>query len=111
MSNKGTHTLILALVSAMLALSACSPAVGQGDAAQAETKREEKKDDKKGAVPEGKPVLWREPADMPSRDLLVGPGGEGMKPDLSQVVWEATEDEGYSVKWRVRDGSGKKWVV
>ena len=113
MSNKGTHTLILALVSAVLTLSACSSAVGLNDGAQAEAKKEEKKkDDKKEATPEGKPVLWREPADISSRDLLLGPGGEGMKPDLSQVVWEATdEDQGYSVKWRVRDGSGRKWVV
>src|SRR3712207_5360919 len=97
MSNRGTHTLILALVSAVLTLSACSSAVGLNDGAQAEAKKEEKKkDDKKEARPEGKPVLWREPSDIASRDLLLGPGGEGMKPDLSQVVWEATdEDQGY----------------
>ena len=35
-----------------------------------------------------------------------------MKPDLSQVIWDGESGEpGYSVKWKVRDASGKKWVV
>ncbi|MET0647765.1 MAG: hypothetical protein ABW208_14205 [Pyrinomonadaceae bacterium] len=110
MSNKGFRTFILALVAAATTLSACAPAVGQNDAAQSETK-EEKKEEKKEAMPEGKPVIWQEPSDIASRNLLLGPGGEEMKPDLSQVIWEETEDGGYSVKWRVRDARGKKWVV
>jgi hypothetical protein len=113
MSNKGFRTLIVLLAAAAVTLSACAPAVGQHDAAQAPAAKEgeKKKDDKKGPAPEGKPVLWQEPADISSRNLLLGPGGEGMKPDLKQVIWEATEEGGYSVKWRVRDASGKKWVV
>jgi hypothetical protein len=112
MSNKGFRTFIVALMSAALLLSACSPAIGQNDAAQDQKKKEEKKEEKKEPAPEGKPVLWQEPADISSRNLLLGPGGEGMKPDLKQVIWEANEDDGgYSVKWRVRDASGKKWVV
>jgi hypothetical protein len=60
----------------------------------------------------GTPVLWREPTDISTRDLFLGPGGEESKPDLSQVIWDKQEtDEGYSVKWRVRDASGKFWVV
>src|SRR5688500_15338532 len=94
MTNKGLRTIILTLAAAAFTLSACSPAVGQNDAAQSEVKKEEKKDDKKEAMPEGKPVLWQEPTDIASRNLLLGPGGEGMKPDLSQVIWEATEDGG-----------------
>src|SRR5438046_2339286 len=34
-----------------------------------------------------------------------------MKPDLSQVTFESDDTTGYSVKWHVRDGAGKKWVV
>ncbi|MDT5293322.1 MAG: hypothetical protein QOJ76_202 [Acidobacteriota bacterium] len=73
--------------------------------------KDSKKDEKKEA-PQGTPVLWQEPTDIGSRNLLLGPGGEEMKPDISQVIWEETPPgEGYSVKWHVRDASGKKWVV
>src|SRR4029079_5956845 len=107
MSNKGFRTFILALVSAVLTLSACAPAVGQNDPAQDKTKKEEKKEEKKEAMAQGTPVFWQEPTDISSRNLLLGPGGEEMKPDLKQVIWEESLTEGYSVKWRVRDVSGK----
>lgn len=59
----------------------------------------------------GTPVLWKAPVDLPSRDLFLGPGGEEMKPDLSHVTFESDETGGYSVKWNVKDGAGKKWVA
>src|ERR1051325_3207986 len=59
----------------------------------------------------GEAVLWREPADITSRDLILGPGGEDKKPDLSNVTFVSEDPEGYSVKYHVRDGSGRKWVV
>ena len=63
-------------------------------------------------MPQGTPVLWQEPADIESRDLLAGPGGDGMKPDLSDVTFLKDESQtGYSVKFRVRDGAGKEWVA
>src|SRR5215212_11360869 len=115
MSNKRFRTFIVALTAAVLTLSACRPAVGQNEAAagQGDSKQEkqEKKEEKKNAMSQGTPVFWQEPADITSRNLLLGPGGEEMKPDLKQVIWEETLPEGYSVKWRVRDASGKKWVV
>ncbi len=114
MTSKGFRTFVVALTAMVLTLSACSRAVGQDEpaAAQSESKKkEEKKDDKKEPTPEGRPVLWQEPTDISSRNLLLGPGGEEMKPDLKQVTWQETMPEGYSVKWRVRDGSGKEWVV
>src|SRR5918999_934336 len=101
MSNRGFRTFIVALASAALLLTACSPAIGQNEAAQSEAKKEEKKDGKKEPMPEGKPLLWQEPADISSRNLLLGPGGEEMKPALKKVIWEANEEGGYSVKWRV----------
>jgi len=111
--RKSIPALILALT-----LSACAFAAGrgadQGAAQQSEPKKEQqeaKKDEKKEAPPQGTPVFWQEPTDISSRNLLLGPGGEEMKPDLKQVIWEETMPEGYSVKWRVRDASGKKWVV
>jgi hypothetical protein len=66
---------------------------------------------KKKPMPAGTPILWRAPDDIIARDLLLGPGGEPMKPDLSSITFESDETGGYSVKWNVRDGSGKKWVA
>ncbi|HEX8119515.1 MAG TPA: hypothetical protein VF521_19725 [Pyrinomonadaceae bacterium] len=111
MSNKGLRTFILTLTAAALTLTACSPAVGQNEAQTKEEKKQEKKEEKKEAMAQGTPVFWREPTDISSRNLLLGPGGEEMKPDLKQVIWEESMQEGYSVKWRVRDGSGKHWVA
>ena len=102
MSNNLYRTIIVALGSALLTLSACMPTVGQSDP---------KKEEKKEAMQQGTPVFWQEPSDIASRNLLLGPGGEEMKPDLKQVIWEESLTEGYSVKWRVRDVSGRHWVV
>jgi len=59
----------------------------------------------------GDAVLWREPSDITSRDLFLGPGGDDKKPNLSNVTFLAENPGGYSVKYQVRDGSGRKWVV
>jgi hypothetical protein len=60
----------------------------------------------------GDAVLWHEPADIASRDLFLGSGGEEMKPDLTNVVFEKEDTQGgYSVKYEVRDNAGKKWKV
>jgi len=69
-----------------------------------------KKEPKPKAVPVGTPVLWREPTDIASRDLYLGPGGEAMKPDLSQVTFISDETRGYSKRFRLRDGSGREWI-
>jgi hypothetical protein len=116
MTSKGFRTFIVTLTAAVLTLSACRPAVGQDEpaAGQGESKQEkqEKKEEKKEAMAQGTPVFWQEPADISARNLLLGPGGEEMKPDLKQVIWEESSAEGgYSVKWKVRDASGKHWVV
>src|SRR5262245_66209124 len=64
------------------------------------------------APPTGERVLWREPSDIESRDLFLGPGGEAMKPDLSRVIFVKDQaGGGYSINYRVRDGSGKVWVA
>src|ERR1700730_443716 len=71
----------------------------------------QKKSKKEKVIPEGTPVLWREPVDIASRDLYLGAGGEEMKPDLSNVTLIREEKGGYSTKYRVRDGSGREWVA
>jgi hypothetical protein len=85
-------------ISLALTLSLSPPVFGQ-------------KDNDKSA-PEGKPVLWREPSDIASRDLYLGPGGEAMKPDVNNVTFIKDEAGGsYSKKYRVKDGAGRVWVA
>jgi hypothetical protein len=69
-------------------------------------KRKEKK-----ALPKGTPVLWRNPVDIRSRDLFLGPGGAEMKPETSELTFIKEEKGGYSPKFRVRDASGREWVA
>jgi hypothetical protein len=69
------------------------------------------KQDKQKVDPQGTPVLWRDPGDIAARDLLHGPGGEGMKPDLRRITFIKQETGGYSTKYRVRDASDREWVA
>jgi hypothetical protein len=59
----------------------------------------------------GTPVLWWEPTDITSRNLLTGSGGDAMKPNLSTVTFIKDETGGHSTKYRVRDGSGNEWIA
>jgi hypothetical protein len=63
------------------------------------------------STPAGAPVLWRDPGDISQRNLLLGPGGEAMKPDLSKVTFIKEEKGGYSTKYRVKDARGQEWVA
>jgi len=71
----------------------------------------DQKDKNKNTKAGGKPVLWQQPTDIASRNLLLGPGGEEMKPDLSTLTFIREETGGYSKKYRVRDGAGHEWVA
>ncbi|HEX8852429.1 MAG TPA: hypothetical protein VF754_03025, partial [Pyrinomonadaceae bacterium] len=68
LSTRARRSIMLALV-VIMGLSSTAFAV--------------QKEKKKKVAPTGTPVLWREPADISTRNLLDGPGGEAMKPDLS----------------------------
>ena len=63
------------------------------------------------AMPPGTPALWREPSDIASRNLYLGPGGEAMKPTLSKVTFIEEKESAGSAKFRVRDGAGREWLV
>ncbi len=65
----------------------------------------------KRTEPVGRPVLWRSPGNIRSRDLYLGPGGSEMRPDTSSVTFVKEEKGGYSPKFRVRDGLGREWVA
>lgn len=56
------------------------------------------------------PVLWKK-VNIAEQDLLLGPGGRKMQPNLSQVTFIKAETGGYSTKYRIKDGSGKIWVA
>lgn len=59
----------------------------------------------------GTPILWQRPDNISSRDLFLGPGGTAMRPNLRRITFIKEEKGGYSKKYRVRDGSGREWVV
>ena len=58
----------------------------------------------------GKAVLW-EAVDASTLDLYAGPGGEAMRPNLSRIQFIEEETGGHNKKYRVKDGSGRTWVV
>jgi len=69
------------------------------------------KSKKKKEALTGTPILWKQPDNISSRDLFLGPGGEAMRPDLRRITFIKEEKGGYSKKYRVRDGSGHEWVA
>jgi len=71
----------------------------------------QKKDKGKEPPATGTPVLWREPVGIETRNLLLGAGGDAMKPDLSKVTFIKDDPGGYSTKYRVSDASGNEWVA
>ena len=95
-----TFRRLAAITAGLVILSSGSMLLGQ-----------KQKKPKTKAAPEGNPVLWRQPEDIASRDLFLGPGGAEMKPDLTKVTFISDESRGYSKRYRVRDGSGREWVV
>jgi len=65
----------------------------------------------KVAPADATPMLWQEPSDIATRNLLLGPGGEVMQPDLSSVTFIEKQKGGHSTKYRVRDAQGRVWVA
>lgn len=57
-------------------------------------------------------VLWRDPGDIASLDLLYGPGGKSHAPAASAKYKFLKEDlNGTSTKFYVEDGEGVRWLV
>jgi hypothetical protein len=100
-SIRGRATIGLAIIIVLTLTAAVA-------AAQSKSKDQKKAPE---PPPRGTPVLWREPTDIASRDLFLGPGGGAMRPDLSKLTFIEEEKGGYSTKYRVRDGSGRVWVA
>jgi hypothetical protein len=90
---------VLALALALLLNLSSSRAIAQDKSKDKETQ------------PTGTPVLWRDPGDISARDMLLGPGGEEMKPDISDLTFLEADNTGYSAGFRLRDGKGRIWVA
>ena len=78
-------------------------------AAAQDDKNKKDKGEKKQLT--GTPVLWREPTDIATRNLLLGAGGEEMKPDISKLTFIEQKTGGFSTKYRVRDAKGNEWIA
>jgi hypothetical protein len=91
---------LFAILSLILLSAAVVPAQAQKD-----------KSKKPKIVYNGTPILWRAPEDIATRNLLLGAGGEAMKPNLTRVTFLEDTSGGYSKKYRVRDASGNEWIA
>lgn len=64
---------------------------------------------KKTGQPGARAVLW-EPVNG-ERDLLLGPGGAEMKPDLRKVTFVKEHTNGHNKKYEIKDASGRTWIA
>jgi hypothetical protein len=69
------------------------------------------KDKKEKKAPTGTPVFWRAPEDIEQRNLLLGAGGDEMKPDVSRLTFIEQKTGGFSTKYRVKDAKGNEWIA
>jgi hypothetical protein len=90
----------------------------KSDKAKSDKAKGDNKSDKKSDqadaddAGEGRAVLWEEPTDIESRDLLNGPGGAPGAPDPSgKFTFKKRSTSGTSEKIIVEDDKGREWTV
>ncbi len=93
-SYKRRHSLPLAVLAALSATLAVAAKVAK------QAPRD---------IPSGM-LMWQEPADIASRDLFYGPGGEKDAP-RGTFTFEKEDLDGTNPKFVVRDQDGVKWKV
>src|SRR6476646_8500561 len=59
---------------------------------------------------QGRPLLWREPADITTRDLIYGSGGKERMPH-GPFTFVKEDMNGSNPKFDVRASDGVKWKV
>jgi hypothetical protein len=92
------------LVLALMILALSVPGIGAG-------KKRDKAATSEGEITSSaSPVLWREPTDIASRNLLYGPGGKEHAPP-STFTFESEDMNGSNPKLVIRDDSGVKWKL
>src|SRR5262245_33579393 len=79
-------------------------------AANGAAQKKGKGKDKPDSAPTGTPVLWQK-ANASSLDLYNGPGGDSMKPDLTNITFIERDTKGHNKKYRIKDGQGRVWVA
>jgi hypothetical protein len=94
-------TLRLGLASALLLASLSSALLPPAYAQKKEKNRKESS---------GTHVLWRDPGDIPSRDLHHGPGAPHLAPQPPFKFVEEVK-KGESAKFKVEDARGVEWSV
>jgi hypothetical protein len=78
--------------------------------ASTQTYAQKKQKHKKDSGAKGTPVMWHQ-VDIADQNLLLGPGGDSMKPDLSNITFLEREKGGSNTKYRIKDAAGHVWVV
>jgi hypothetical protein len=78
--------------------------------AEVSAQEEKKKEKKEKGLPHGTAVMW-ESVNIEARDLIAGPGGEDMRPDVSRIEFIEEEKGGYNKKYRIKDAAGRVWVA
>lgn len=58
-----------------------------------------------------RPVLWRDPGDIRSRNLFYGSGGKAHEPRREAMAFVKEDLDGTNPKFVVRDSEGVKWKV
>jgi hypothetical protein len=109
----------LTLVSLFICLAFTSPvhAVGSQEKDKAEKSKKQKEEKKKATADsagarESHAMLWEDPADIESRDLVNGPGGAEGAPDPNgKFTFVERSKKGTSEKIHVVDDKGRKWTV
>jgi hypothetical protein len=97
---------VLQLVIVLLAFTAIgAPASGKSHPKNKATVR--RAETTEGAPP----VLWREPADLESRDLFYGIGGPKLAPRPGTFKFIKEDLDGSNPKYLVRDDAGMKWKL
>jgi hypothetical protein len=91
----GNKALTRHLTTAVLIVLTVLPAVGQ-------------KSKEKTAPNQPVSVLWTDPGDIKSKDMVNGPGGEKHRPQLP-VKFLKEDKKGHNSKFEVEDSNEKKW--
>jgi hypothetical protein len=126
MSLEKRFISVFAVICLLIGLTAATPAgaslVAQNKDKDKKSKKDKDEKDKKdnqkpekadaGADESGRPVLWREPTDIESRDLFNGPGGaEGAPSPSDKFTFKERSSSGTSEKIIVDDAKGRSWTV
>jgi hypothetical protein len=106
------NLLPLAIITALTVLSFDVTVRASLMAQDSDKGKNGKKKDEKVKDTDTRPVLWREPTDIESRDLFYGPGGREGAPDpAGKFQFIRRSKAGTSEKIIVEDDKGRSWTV